>query len=181
MNALTIAAIFGITLVLAFIFMFLCTVLIGAPYVPSNGKEIENALTKLYKISEKDLLVDLGSGDGVVLKHASQHGAKAFGIEINSFLIWISRWRLRKFPGAKVVLGNIYSTKFPNETTVVYVFGDSRDIKAIVRHINRESKRIGHPLHIISNAFEIPGLKPVKNYRAHFLYKVDGSEIKFKK
>lgn len=180
MSPLMIVITCAIALGLAFIFIFLCTVLVGAPYVPSNGGEIENALTKLYKIGKKDLLVDLGSGDGVVLKHACQHGAKAFGIEINSFLIWISRWRLRKFPGAKVVLGNIYTTKFPEETTVAYVFGDSRDIKAIVRHINRESKRIGHPIHIISNAFEIPGMKPEKAYRAHFLYKVDGSEIKFK-
>lgn len=153
--------------------IFVCTAFIGAPYVPTQQKELEEAFTKLYKISKKDLLVDLGSGDGAALKRACLHGADSYGIEINSFLIWISRWRLRRFgKHAKVVLGNIYTAKFPNETTVVYIFGDSRDIKRMVKHIKAESARLGRPLYIISHAFPIPGMKPEKTHRAHFLYKV---------
>ena len=161
---------------LAAALIFVTTALYGAPYVPTLQYELHQSLTELYKISKKDYLVDLGSGDGAVLKAACEHGAKgAYGIEINSFLIWISRWRLRKFKGrAKVVLGNIYTAKLPDETTVVYVFGDSRDIKRIVRNIQRESKRLGRPLYLISNAFTVPGLEPIKNHRTHYLYKIKG-------
>ncbi len=164
-----------IALLLAFVLIFMCTVFIGAPYVPSLKREIEESMTNLYKVSEKDCLVDLGSGDGVVLKCACEHGAKlAYGVEINSFLIWISRWRLRKYGDrAKVVLGNIYTVKLPKETTVVYLFGDSRDNKRILRHIRAEAKRIGHPIYLISNAFTMPDMKAVKNHRTHFLYKID--------
>ncbi len=172
MNVLVILGIAFLALFWTVILIFLCTVFIGAPFVPSNSTEIEHSFTTLYKLGKKDLVVDLGSGNGVVLEHACKHGAKAYGIEINSFLIWFSRLRLRKYKDAKVVFGNIYTAKLPKETTVVYVFGDSRDIKAIVRHVEKEAKRIGHPIHIISNAFQIPGMEPVKAYRAHFLYKV---------
>ena len=60
--------------------VFLLPGIIGAPYVPSEQKDLERAFTKLYKISKKDYLVDLGAGDGIVLKAAASHGAKAISL-----------------------------------------------------------------------------------------------------
>ena len=63
--------------------LFLLTALRGAPYVPSRRQDIDRAFTELYHISKEDHLVDLGSGDGVVLRQAAKKGASASGFEIN--------------------------------------------------------------------------------------------------
>ena len=79
----------GIVLVL----VFGGTALTGAPFVPSRRKELEIIFKKLYRLSKNDLLVDLGSGDGKVLKAASDFGARALGIELNQFLVLFSKLR----------------------------------------------------------------------------------------
>lgn len=158
----------GIILIIFLIFGF--TALTGAPYVPSMKKELREAFTRLYPLSKKDLLVDLGSGDGVVLKIASEYGAKGFGVELNPALILISRWRLRKCANTKIVGGDLFKQQFPKETTVVYLFGDSRDIAKMVLAIQAQANRLNKSLYLISNAFEIPGLKIQKKHRAYFLY-----------
>ena len=75
--------IFGIILA-----VFLLTVFFGAPYVPTHKKELIKLFEKL-KLSKNDILADIGSGDGVVLKTASNFGAKSIGFEINPFLVLI--------------------------------------------------------------------------------------------
>ncbi len=156
----------------AVVLLFAVMALTGAPYVPSKLSEIKLAFTKLYKLSTKDLVVDLGSGDGVVLKVASDLGAKGFGVELNPFLVAISRWRLRKKKDVKVKCGNLFKVDFPAETTVVYLFGDGRDIGGMMGAIKAQAKKLGHDLFVISHAFELPNLKPEKKYRAYFLYKI---------
>ena len=156
----------------AVVLLFAVMALTGAPYVPSKLSEIKLAFTKLYKLSAKDLVVDLGSGDGVVLKVASDLGAKAFGVELNPFLVAISRWRLRKKKDVKVKCGNLFKVDCPAETTVVYLFGDGRDIGGMMDVIKGQAKRLGRDLFVISHAFELPDLKPEKKYRAYFLYKI---------
>lgn len=148
------------------------TAFFGAPYVPSFKSEIEKAFTKLYKISEKDLLIDLGAGDGIVQKVASKYGAKSIGIELNPLLALVAKFRLRKFKNAKIVTRNFYRFDFPKETTVVYVFGDSRDIEKIKQKIEDESKRLKKELFVISNGFEFKGYKPEKQVGAYHLYKI---------
>ncbi len=164
----------GIVILVAFLFLF--TVFTGAPYVPSSPNELEEAFTKLYKLSKKDLLIDLGSGDGVVLKVANKHGAKALGVEINPLLALFSRWRFRQNPQIKIACKNFFKMDFPSETTAVYAFGDSRDIKKIAKLIQKQATKIGHPIYLISNAFEVPGLKIQKQHRAHYLYKITGGK-----
>lgn len=159
--------IFGILII---IFGF--TAFTGAPYVPSLKSEVEKAFTKLYKLSEKDLLIDLGAGDGLVQKIASGYGAKSVGIELNPIIALIASIRLRKHKNAKIVCRNFYNYDFPKDTTVVYVFGDSRDIKKITRKIESESKRLKKSLYVISNGFEIPGYKSQKTVSSYHLYKI---------
>ena len=164
----------AIVIIAAFLFMF--AAFTGAPYVPSSTSELEEAFTKLYKLSRKDLLIDLGSGDGVVLKMASRHGAQALGVEINPLLVLTTRMRLRKEKHVRVVCKNFYKMDFPPETTVVYVFSDSRDIRKIAKLVQKQSAALGHPIYLISNAFEVPGLEIQKQHRAHYLYKITGGK-----
>lgn len=156
-------------------FIFALFAFTGAPYVPTLGKEIEIAFKRLYKLGSRDLLVDLGSGDGAVLLAGAKYGAKVSGVELNPILVLISRFRLRKYKDAKVKLGNIFSCQFPAETTVVYLFGEDRDIMKFAKKIRDESARLKKPLFVISQGFEIPGLVVQKTERAFFLYKIDAN------
>ena len=93
----------GIVLVL----VFGGTALTGAPFVPSRRKELDIIFKKLYKLNKNDLLVDLGSGDGKVLKAASDFGARALGIELNPFLVLFSKVRFIGNPRVKVRMNDI--------------------------------------------------------------------------
>ena len=54
-----------IGIVVICVLIFLLTALFGAPYVPTQRKQIESAFSKLRPFKKNDVLVDLGSGDGV--------------------------------------------------------------------------------------------------------------------
>ncbi len=148
------------------------TAFFGAPYVPSLKSEIKKAFTKLYPLSEKDLLIDLGAGDGIVQKVASKYGAKSIGIELNPVIASAAKIRLRKIKNAKIITKNFYNFDFPKETTVVYVFGDGRDIEKITKKIEKEAKRLEKSLFVISNGFELPGHKKIKTISSYHLYKI---------
>lgn len=144
----------------------------GAPYVPSKRKDIERALTELYPLGAADTLVDIGSGDGVVLRAASRHGARAVGYEIHPVLVLVSRVLSRGDAKVTVRLANFWRTELPAETTVVYTFGDARDIQKMYVKVQQEASRLSQPLAFISYAFDVPGIMPVKTVGAHHLYEI---------
>lgn len=157
----------------AVVLLFLATALIGAPYVPTHRKEVRRAFRDLYVLSEDDVLLDIGSGDGVVLDEACRAGARAVGYEINPILVWISRWRLRHH-GSKAVVdtANFWTKPFPSDITVVYTFGESRDIAKMYRKVSSEATRLEKSLMFISYGFAVPSVGHVKHQRAYYLYKV---------
>lgn len=144
----------------------------GAPYVPSKRRDIERAFTELYALGDKDILVDIGSGDGVVLRVASSKGAHAIGYELHPLLVWLSKFLSRNDENVMVVLANFWNVEMPANTTVVYTFGDARDIQKMYDKVMREAVRIDHSLKFISYGFEVPGISPEKTVGAHHLYTV---------
>src|SRR4051812_24405613 len=59
----------------------------SVPYVPSNPT-IVDAMLKLAEVSKRDVVYDLGSGDGrVVIAAAKQYGARGVGIDIDPDLV----------------------------------------------------------------------------------------------
>lgn len=144
----------------------------GAPYVPSKRSDLKKALTRLYKLSPRDVLVDIGSGDGVVLREASRLGARAVGYEIHPILVFISSWFSRHDSRVSVKLVNFWKTQLPDDVTIVYVFGEDRDIHKMFKYVQQESNRLGREIMFMSYAFEVDGTKPVKSLGAHHLYQV---------
>jgi len=159
----------GIILVL----IFGGTALTGAPFVPSRRKELQIIFKELYKLSDMDLLIDLGSGDGKVLKAANEHGARALGIELNPFLVLFSKIRFLKNPKIEVRMQDFFRSDLPDDTTVVYVFGDGRDMERITKKVEEQARKMKHSVFLISHAFEVTGHKVHKKCRAYFLYKID--------
>ena len=60
-------------------------------YVPTPQVVVEEML-RMAKVGPKDYLIDLGSGDGrFVITAAKQFGARAFGVDLDSYLLKIAR------------------------------------------------------------------------------------------
>jgi hypothetical protein len=149
----------------------------GAPYVPSRRRYIEKAFTKLYPLGEKDVLVDVGSGDGVVLRIASEHGATAIGYELNPILVIISRVLSRRHKKTSVVLADFWLTPLPDNTTVVYAFMVTRDVKKMIRRITTEATRLGKPIRLISYGNTLPGVTLDGALDAYTLYTIAPLQI----
>lgn len=151
------------------------SVLFGAPYVPSHRRHIEELFDQHYKLKKTDLLVDLGSGDGVVVMEASRRGVRAVGVEIHPLfylLATVLSWRYR--PLVEFKLANIWSYQLPDEATVVYAFSVSRDIRRMYHRVHAESKRLGRPLTFICYGPSFKGVKPDIEVGAYKIYQVDG-------
>lgn len=155
------------------IFLFGFVVLTGAPYVPTKRRDLRRAFLELYPLTKDDVLVDIGSGDGIVLREASRCGARAVGYELNPVLVWISRLLSRKDTRVQVYIANFWRVDIPDDTTVVYTFGDSRDIVRMMRKVEQQASRLGRRLAFITYGFDIPGQKPVRTVGAHHLYEVE--------
>lgn len=160
-------------LVAIVIIVFNFVVFRGAPYVPSHKKQVKGAFKELYALGSKDVLVDVGSGDGIILREAVRHGATAIGYELNPVLVFISRFLSRNNKKVTVYLADFWFVHLPAETTVVYAFAVTRDINKMATKLQNEATRLNKPLYFISYGNAIPGRPPVKVVRAHTLYRFE--------
>lgn len=156
------------------VMLFLLTVLRGAPYVPTHRLHLKRAFTKVYPLSKKDLLVDIGSGDGVILRAAAAQGARALGYEINPILVMVARLLSRRFGGQiQIKLADFWRVEFPSETTIVYTFGESRDIDRMYAKVQREATRLQKPLYFMSYGFRVENEAEVGHDKSFRLYLVE--------
>lgn len=159
--------------ILAIIFgLFAFVVFFGAPYVPVRRRDMQKAFDEVYQLKESDVVVDLGSGDGKVLREVSRRGAHAVGIELNPLLVLASRWLSRGDRRVSVRLGNLKREAFPDDTTVVYLFATSRDVRHLIVKIEKEAVRLGRALYVLSYGFALPGYEPLRRNDLHFLYEI---------
>ena len=142
----------------------------GAPYVPSKRREIQAIFKQLYKLSAKDVVLDIGSGDGIVLREASRMGARAIGVEINPFFVILSRILSRRDPKVRVIASNLWLYHFPEDITVVYAFAVERDGRRLERKLQREADRLGKKLTLLCFGSPLPRLVPTATYRAYARY-----------
>jgi SAM-dependent methyltransferase len=164
-----------VSLVLAIILvMFLVTALTGAPYVPTHRKQAALAFRALRPVTSADMVLDIGSGDGVVLQEAIHAGAgMGVGYEINPLLVAVSHFRLRAYrSNIKLYAANFWRTPFPDEVTIVYTFGETRDIAKMYGRVQEEASRLGRSIDFISYAFTVPHQTPVANVGGQYLYTV---------
>jgi hypothetical protein len=142
----------------------------GAPYVPSHRKEVVRAFDELYKVNSKDVVVDVGSGDGIILRLASRRGARAIGYELNPALVLISRFLSRGDARVKVVLSDFWLTPIDNQTTLVYGFCVSRDMQKMADKMQSEATRLQRTLYYIGYGSELKGCTAKSSLNAHHLY-----------
>jgi SAM-dependent methyltransferase len=158
-------------LLLALVVLLLYSLLRGAPYVPTKRRDIDTALD-MMNLKAGDTVVDLGSGDGGVLKAAAERGYAAVGYEINPLLVLLTRWRLRKYHDARVVFGDFRLLQLPDDTRAIYIFSAGAFINSMGEYLKREVGRMGHPVTVVSYGFKLPGEKPVASKGPLYQYRL---------
>jgi SAM-dependent methyltransferase len=140
--------------------------LMGAPYVPILRHD-SSPLLDLSELKPGDTLVDLGSGDGQLLRAAARRGIRCIGYEINPIMVFISRlvtWRYRRL--VTIHLANLWDVTLP-PANVIYVFLMPKFMPRIGTKLQAELTR---PTRVISYIFDIPTFKPTRRGANAYIY-----------
>ncbi|MEM0481008.1 MAG: rRNA adenine N-6-methyltransferase family protein [Candidatus Aenigmatarchaeota archaeon] len=160
------------------ILFFLLIISLKILYDLIRGKPIffplpKNTIRKVFKevgISENDIVLDLGSGDGRVLIIAVKEFKckKAYGIETNYFLYLISKLlvKLNKLEDKiEIIHGDFLKINWPkaNVITMYLLWGIMKDVeKKLLKEVNKAK--------VISFAHKLPNLKENKRIKTGHFY-----------
>ena len=153
--------IFGIVL---FLLVFLSMIWPpDSPWAPwwRTNKKIAKAICKLAKISAKDVVFDLGCGDGEVLIQSAKLGASGIGIEIDPTRAIVARLRIAKNNLQDKILikrENFFKEDI-SKASVVIVYLVPSALKKLLPKFKKELKR---GTRIVSFIYEIDGLAESK-------------------
>lgn len=161
-----------LTIVVVTLFVcFLLIVVRGAPYVPTRTRDIE-ALFSLYDFKPRDVLVDLGSGDGRVLLAAARRSVRSVGYELNPLLAGLTWLRLRRVRElATVRCRDFWLTPLPQDTAVVFVFLAGPFMHKLDRYLAREATRLDKDITLISYGMKVEGHSPSKEQGSFIVYR----------
>lgn len=155
-----------IILVAVLILLFASALLFGAPYVPTLTRQTVNAVD-LLNLKPGQTLLELGSGDGRVLKAAAKRGIKVKGYEVNPLLVIFSMFRcLKERQLVTVRWGNFWRASF-KDADAIYVFLLKPYMAKLDKKITQE---ITKPVKVVSFAFAFPERTPVKEKDGLMLY-----------
>lgn len=131
----------------------------GSPYLPLTVDVVERIM-KMAEIKKDDIFYDLGSGDGRLVIAAAKRGAKAYGVEINFFRVWCSRWNIfKKGLGnrAKIIRANLFEVDL-SDATIVNVYLSQKTNNLLLPKLEKELK---NGTKIFGVAFKFLGWEPV--------------------
>ena len=156
---------FIICLVVAGIFTY--PMFFGAPFLPTRPSRIKAGLD-LLDLRPGQIMVELGSGDGRMLREAARRGIHAIGYELNPILIWycwLVGWRYH----GRITLRRRNYWKEPLPVCDgIYTF-------LLVPYMTRLDAKIVSEKHgslkLVSFAFPIPNKKPTKEHLGLLLYR----------
>jgi hypothetical protein len=163
---------FGLILMGVALLGILFVVFFGAPYVPTLRRDQQDILA-IRPLGKHDVFVDLGSGDGTILRGVAAHCGRAVGVELSPWLVLISKWLCRSTSNIQIVLGSIWAYTLPAETTVVYTFFNGTYIPRIEKILQDHVDKHQRPVDMITFGFMIDGRTPQKNVRAMYLYRFE--------
>ena len=154
-------------LVLIASFLFGFVVFFGPPYVPTLTKQAEVALDML-NLQPGQLLLELGAGDGKVVRLAAARGLHVVGIELNPLLVLVARIRCWKYRRqVKIKWGSYWRVAWPANADGIFTFMLQRQMSELDQRITAWHT---HPIRLASFAFHVPGKTPAQTRAGVFLY-----------
>ncbi len=136
----------------------------GSPYVPTKSKIMEEIFAPA-KIKKGGYLIELGSGDGRMLRYAvKRYRISGVGVDVNPLLVFWSKVvaRTENLIDAEFKVENIFDTDL-SRADYVYIFLMPELIDKMVAKMNRELKKGAV---VISHGFPIRAWKR-KLYHVH--------------
>jgi len=135
-----------------------------APYYPTPLFVVEKML-EVADVSPRDVVYDLGSGDGrIVIRAAQKFGARAVGIEINPTLWQESSDRIAKLGlegRARILHEDMFKTSI-RPATVVTLFLLTGVLEELRPQLERELRP---GTRVVAQEFSVPGWEPQKVVR----------------
>ena len=140
--------------------------LIGAPYLPTLNNQVQD-IFKLLDLKPGDLLIELGSGDGRILRAAAKRGIRSVGYEVNPLLVlysWLLSWRYHRL--VVIHWKNFWRVSI-TAADGIYVFLLDPYMTKLDRKIISEIKK---PIKVVSFTFAFPEREPIKQINGLRLY-----------
>lgn len=132
--------------IIAFLFVVLSMVWPpDSPWAPwwRTSKTVARRMCRLAKIGKKDLIYDLGSGDGTALiTAAKEFGAKGVGIEIDPLRVFVSRLFVRFAKASDkvtIVKSNFFDVDI-SKATVIFVYLVPKALMRLKKKMLKELK-----------------------------------------
>jgi FOG: WD40-like repeat len=127
-------------------------------FVPTP-QEVVTQMLKVAHVTDKDLVVDLGSGDGRILVAAAKSsGARAIGYEIDPKLVELSRDKIKQAKLEKLAAvqeKDFYAADW-SEASVVTAFL----YPSVLEKLKPQFSKLKPGTRIVAHTFEIPGAIP---------------------
>lgn len=161
-------------IVIAFVYSLFFSIIpilfLGAFFAPT-GKDIAEKMAVVAGIRPGDKAVDLGSGDGRLVIALANAGAEAHGYEINSILVWLSRYKIKKagLSGRAFVHHKSFWGVDFSQFDIVTVFGINYMMKRLEAKLKKELKPGSR---VVSYFFTFPTWQYSKKEDNIYLYKV---------
>lgn len=137
---------------------FTFVIAFGGPFLPTLKPKVAIAL-ELIDLKPGQTLLELGSGDGRILRAAAQRGWRAVGYELNPFLVLYSKlltFRYRK--QVTIIWGNYWKRPWP-QAEGIFVFLLQPYMEKLDQKITADCQK---GTKLVSFAFTIDSKKPSK-------------------
>ena len=127
-------------------------------------------MLRVAKVSEKDIVYDLGCGDGrVLIIAAKEFGARAIGIEKNCLLAKIAEWKIKRENlenKAKVINKDFFKVNLSN-ATIIFAYLSKKINKKLEPKLKKELKK---GTKILSASHEFNCFKLIKKFKTGHFY-----------
>src|ERR1700758_1368709 len=143
------------------------------PQVGQEGKDViwvptpqalVNKMLDMGKVTAKDYVIDLGSGDGRTVITAAKRGARALGIEYNPDMVELSKRNAAKegvSDKASFVKADLFESDFSQATVITMFLLPSINIKLRPKILDLKPGT-----RIVSNTFDMEEWKPDETIEA---------------
>ena len=132
----------------------------GGPFVPTKQRIVEQ-MVESARLTDADVIVDLGSGDGrIIFEAVRTSGCRGLGVEIDPQLVRLSQTRAQEMgleDKATFLQQDFWKTDL-SSATVVFLF----QVPRAMRRLDVElKKRLRPGTRVVSHYFGFPGWTPI--------------------